>query len=72
MKLTNRQLLQGALKPLLFCVGMYCVVLFSSVFVCSSLYHAFKGGKKVETVENATTASLSTIKDTNSNTSGKQ
>lgn len=72
MKLTNRQLLQSALKSFLFCVAMYCVVLFSSVFVCSSLYHAFNGSKKVETAETTTTASLSTIKTTNGSTEGKQ
>jgi hypothetical protein len=63
MKLTNRQLILGSLQPLLFCIGMYCVVLVSSVLVCSSIYHAFNGPKKVETVENPTTASLSAIKN---------
>lgn len=72
MKLTSRQLLLSALKPLLFCVGMYCVVLVSSVFVCSSLYHAFKGGKKVEVVETTTTASLPAIKSTDKNTAVNQ
>jgi len=54
MKLTNRQLVLGSLQPLLFCIGMYCVVLIFSVFVCSSLYHAFKGGKKAEATETRT------------------
>ncbi|WP_133176772.1 hypothetical protein [Terrimonas sp.] len=72
MKLTNRQLILGSLQPLLFCIGMYCVVLVFSVFVCSSLYHAIKGGKKVESVENTTTASLSNIKVSNNSTLAKQ
>lgn len=46
MKLSNRQLVIGSLQPLLFCIGMYCVILIFSVFVCSSLYHAMKGGRK--------------------------
>lgn len=58
MKLTNRQLLLGALKPLLFCVGMYCVVLVSSVFVCSSIYHAVNTPKKQVNTQSSTTASL--------------
>jgi hypothetical protein len=60
MKLSNRQLVLGSLQPLLFCIGMYCVVLVFSVFVCSSLYHAFKGGKKAEITETRT-ASVSNI-----------
>ncbi|MBX3254607.1 MAG: hypothetical protein KF862_10745 [Chitinophagaceae bacterium] len=58
MKLTNRQLLLGSLQPLLFCIGMYCVILMFSVFVCSSVYHTLKGGKKQSAPEVATTASL--------------
>ncbi len=46
MKLSNRQLVIGSLQPLLFCIGMYCVILIFSVFACSSLYHAFKSNKK--------------------------
>ena len=51
MKLSNRQLVIGSLQPLLFCIGMYCVILIFSVFVCSSLYQAFKGGKKTAHTE---------------------
>ncbi|MFT3746688.1 MAG: hypothetical protein QM768_00150 [Agriterribacter sp.] len=72
MKLTNRQLILGSLQPLLFCIGMYCVVLVFSVFVCSSLYHAIKSGKKAEVVENTTTASLSAINKSHNIVSSKQ
>lgn len=60
MKLTNRQLVIGSLKPLLFCIGMYCVILLGSVFVCSSIYHAVKAPKKMvgNQVTTATTAAL--------------
>ena len=51
MKLSNRQLVIGSLQPLLFCIGMYCVILIFSVFVCSSLYQAFKGDKKTTNTE---------------------
>ena len=72
MKLTSRQLILGSLKPLLFCMGLYCVVLLSSVFLCSSLYHAFNDVKKVEAPQTATTASLSNIKTTNNTETGHQ
>jgi len=42
MKKTNRQLMVGSLQPLLFCIGMYFVVLIFSVLVCSSIYKTFK------------------------------
>lgn len=45
MKLSNRQLILGSLQPLLFCIAMYCVILFISVFLCSSIYNAFKTNK---------------------------
>jgi len=58
MKLSNRQLILGSLQPLLFCIGMYCVILVFSVFVCSSVYHALKSGKKHPSAEVTATASL--------------
>ncbi len=54
MKLSKRQLVVGSLQPLLFCIGMYCVILIFSVFVCSSLYQAFKGDKKTAHTEAGT------------------
>ena len=51
MKLSNRQLVIGSLQPLLFCIGMYCVILIFSVFVCTSLYQAFKSDKKTVNTE---------------------
>jgi hypothetical protein len=46
MKKTNRQLVLGSLQPLLFCIGMYFVVLIFSVFVCTSLYRVLKSKKQ--------------------------
>ncbi|HEX5668897.1 MAG TPA: hypothetical protein VFX73_08855 [Chitinophagaceae bacterium] len=45
MKRTNRQLIIGSLQPFLFCVGMYCVVLIFSIFVCTSVYRAMNPKK---------------------------
>lgn len=51
MKLTKRQIIMGSIKPLLFCMGMYLTVLFTSVFVCSSVYKAMNGSKSKAAVE---------------------
>ena len=44
----------GSLQPLLFCIGMYFVVLIFSVFVCTSLYKAMKTKKQPIAMEKAT------------------
>ena len=31
----------GGWQPFLFCIGMYAVALFFSIFVCSSIFYAF-------------------------------
>jgi nitrate reductase gamma subunit len=70
MKKTNRQLVFGSLQPFLFCVGMYCVVLIFSVFICSSVYRAMNPKKFPSITEKAgqtaapsgTTAMVATIK----------
>jgi hypothetical protein len=70
MKKTNRQLVFGSLQPFLFCVGMYCVVLIFSVFICSSVYRAMNPKKFPAITEKAgqisapsgTTAMVATIK----------
>jgi hypothetical protein len=70
MKKTNRQLVFGSLQPFLFCVGMYCVVLIFSVFICSSVYRAFNPKKYPAMTEKAqqsaapvgTTAMVTAIK----------
>lgn len=65
MKMSNRQLLVGSLQPLLFCIGMYLVILIFSVFVCSSIYHAIKGNKKtVHTETSAASVSQATTQVT--------
>lgn len=63
MKLSKRQLILGSLKPLLFCMGMYSVILLASVFVCSSIYHAVKSPKKAVKTETRTASLPSTASD---------
>ncbi|RYY55440.1 MAG: hypothetical protein EOO09_10525 [Chitinophagaceae bacterium] len=41
MKTNSRSF--GALHPILFFVVMYVVVLFMSIFICSSLFYSFNG-----------------------------
>ena len=70
MKKTNRQLVFGSLQPFMFCVGMYCVVLIFSVFICSSVYRAVNPKKFPSITEketqrvttSGTTAMVATIK----------
>ena len=37
----------GGLQPFLFCIGMYFVALFFSIFVCSSVFYAINPKKNV-------------------------
>lgn len=70
MKKTNRQLVLGSLQPLLFCIGMYFVVLIFSVFVCTSLYRVLKTKKQpmamqqsaVKEAQSGTTAMVTVFK----------
>ena len=37
----------GGIQPLLFCVGMYMMALFFSMFVCSAIFYAINPRKAV-------------------------
>ena len=37
----------GGYQPFLFCVGMYFVALFFSIFICSAIFYAFNPKKPV-------------------------
>ena len=50
----------GGWQLLLFCVGMYVVALFFSIFVCSSIFYAFNARSAAKTAEK--TALISTAK----------
>ena len=47
----------GGIQPLLFCVGMYLMALFFSMFICSSIFYAInpkKGGAENDMGKTAT------------------
>ena len=50
----------GGWQPLLFCVGMYVVALFFSIFVCSSIFYAVNSKSAPKAAEK--TAVASTVK----------
>lgn len=37
----------GGYQPFLFCIGMYFVALFFSIFICSAIFYAFNPKKTV-------------------------
>jgi hypothetical protein len=41
----------GGLQPFLFCIGMYLVALFFSIFVCSSIFYAINPKKASDVKE---------------------
>lgn len=48
----------GGIQPLLFCVGMYLMALFFSMFICSSIFYAINP-KKADTESNLSKTSVS-------------
>jgi hypothetical protein len=51
----------GGYQPFLFCVGMYFVALFFSIFICSAVFYAFypkKVAKATETEQHKTTMTV--------------
>ena len=41
----------GGWQPFLFCIGMYVVALFFSIFVCSSIFYAFNSKSAAKAAE---------------------
>jgi hypothetical protein len=41
----------GGWQPFLFCIGMYVVALFFSIFVCSSIFYAFNAKSTAKDME---------------------
>ncbi|WP_315821145.1 hypothetical protein [Paraflavitalea speifideaquila] len=39
MKRKTTFLAIGGYQPFFFCIGMYCVALFFSIFICSAIFH---------------------------------
>jgi hypothetical protein len=50
----------GGWQPFLFCIGMYVVALFFSIFVCSSIFYAFNAKSAAKAAEK--TATMSTAR----------
>jgi len=49
----------GGWQPFLFCIGMYVVALFFSIFVCSSIFYALNTRSSVKDTEKTTIAAPS-------------
>jgi hypothetical protein len=45
----------GGYQPFLFCIGMYFVALFFSIFICSAIFYAINPKKSVAKAENSAT-----------------
>ena len=50
----------GGYQPFLFCIGMYFVALFFSIFICSAVFYAFYPKKSIakETVTGHKTTAM--------------
>ncbi len=53
----------GGYQPFLFCIGMYFVALFFSIFICSSIFYAINPKSNVAKV-NQSTEKTAMIKST--------
>jgi hypothetical protein len=42
----------GGYQPFLFCIGMYFVALFFSIFICSAIFYAINPKKSIAKSEN--------------------
>lgn len=57
----------GGYQPFLFCIGMYFVALFFSIFICSAVFYAFypkkiaKDGQKTAATTNGGSRMLLTV-----------
>jgi len=45
----------GGYQPFLFCIGMYFVALFFSIFICSAIFYAINPKKLVAKADNSRT-----------------
>ena len=56
----------GGYQPFLFCIGMYFVALFFSIFICSAIFYAVNPGGDL------TESNSIVVKKTNAVPAGKQ
>lgn len=52
----------GGWQPFLFCIGMYAVALFFSIFVCSSIFYAFNARANAKESEKTVTVTAAPAK----------
>ncbi|HKH61684.1 MAG TPA: hypothetical protein VKA49_12675 [Flavitalea sp.] len=45
----------GGYQPFLFCIGMYFVALFFSIFICSAIFYAINPKKSLAKTDNNST-----------------
>lgn len=45
----------GGYQPFLFCIGMYFVALFFSIFICSAIFYAINPKKSVAKISSTST-----------------
>ena len=45
----------GGYQPFLFCIGMYFVALFFSIFICSAIFYAINPKKSIAKTDNSNT-----------------
>lgn len=45
----------GGYQPFLFCIGMYFVALFFSIFICSAIFYAVNPKKSIAKTDNNNT-----------------
>ncbi len=48
----------GGWQSLMFCVGMYCVALFFSIFICSSVFYALNAKAAASKTNNVAKAAV--------------
>jgi len=55
----------GGYQPFLFCIGMYFVALFFSIFICSAIFYAINPKKSIAKIDSPNTEKTAMV------TSGK-
>jgi hypothetical protein len=62
MKRKTTFLAIGGYQPFLFCVGMYFVALFFSIFICSAIFHVFNPKTSIVRKNDAPTEKMAPAK----------
>lgn len=57
----------GGYQPFLFCIGMYIVALFFSIFVCSAIFYSVNPKRSIAGEAKVTTEKATAMTNTGSN-----